>query len=79
MRWPTAWARARCRRLCGVFFESERAAHLETKPAADEQEGDVVQRVGIALAQFVGPDDERVVEQAAGAAGFGRVGQLLDR
>src|SRR5690606_9938709 len=45
----------------------ERAAHAEVEPAADEDEGDVVQRVRVPLAQLVGPDDQRVVEQRAGA------------
>src|SRR5882724_9714285 len=43
------------------LVEVERAAHLETKSAAHEQERDVVQRVGVALAEFVRPNDERVV------------------
>src|SRR5437763_12996231 len=31
----------------------------------------------MSFAQFVGPDDECVVEQAAGVAGFGSCGQFL--
>src|SRR5438045_2891452 len=50
------------------LVEVERAAHLETKSAAHEQERNVVERVGVALAEFVRPDDERVVEQRAVAA-----------
>ena len=49
----------------------ERAAHLEVEGVADEDERDVVVRVGVALSQLVGPDDRGVVEQAPGAAGFG--------
>ena len=62
----------------------ERAPHTKTKAVADQHEGDVVQRVRVAFAQFVRPDDERVVQQAAFAAGLGsfapaagQVGQLL--
>src|SRR6185369_9869220 len=51
------------------LLEFQRPAHLETKAAADEQEGNVVQGVGVSLAEFVGPNDQRVVEQAAVTAG----------
>ena len=57
--------------------ELERAAHLEVEAVADQHERDVVERVRVALAQLVGPDDQRVVEQAAVAARLGRLGQPL--
>src|SRR2546422_372631 len=63
--------------VVGNFFQLERAPHLEAEPATDEQEGDIIEGVRVAFAKFVGPDDERVVEQTAGASGFGRVGQLF--
>ena len=50
--------------------ELQRLAHLEAEPAADEDEGDVVVRVVVALAELVGPDNRRVVEQGAVAAGL---------
>ena len=57
--------------VVGHLLQLERASHLESKTAANNQEGNVFQRVIAALAQFVGPDDERVVEQAAVTTGFG--------
>ena len=77
MRWPKPWASAISSRLCGTLLYLQRSAHLEVEAAADQHERDVVQRVRVALAQLVGPDDQRVVEQAAGAARLGRLGQPL--
>jgi hypothetical protein len=65
MWWPKPWASDSSRRLCGDLGVLQRAAHLEVEAAADQHERDVVQRVRVALAQLVGPDDQRVVEQAA--------------
>src|SRR5262245_24727042 len=45
------------------LVELKRTSHLETKATAQQHKRDVVQRVRVAFAQFVGPDDERVVEQ----------------
>ncbi len=53
----------------------ERTPHLEVQAVADEHERNIVQRVRIALAQFVCPDEQRVVQQAAGSARFRRFGQ----
>ena len=64
-------------RLWGTLLELDRAAHAEIQAVADEHEGDVVERVGIPLAELVGPDDQRVVEQAAAAARLGGLGQPL--
>ena len=77
MSWPKPWASESSRRLCGWLLVFERAAHLEAEAAADQDERDVVERVRVAFAEFVGPDDERVIEQAAGAAGLGRFGEAL--
>src|SRR5207245_2703021 len=63
--------------VVGDFVELERPAHLEPKSAPKQYAGDVVQGVAVALAQLVSPNDQRVVEQAAGIAGLGRVGQLF--
>ena len=63
--------------VVGDFLEFERAAHAEIESAADEDERDVIERVGVAFAELVGPDDERVIEQRSAAAGFGGVGQAL--
>src|SRR5207248_1777469 len=57
--------------------ELERAAHAEVEAAADEDERDVVQSVRVALAQLVGPDDQRVVQQRAMAARLRSLGQPL--
>src|SRR2546421_398607 len=46
----------------------ERAAHLEIEAVADHHPRDVVERVRVALAQLVRPEQQRVVEQAAIAA-----------
>ncbi len=77
MWWPKPWASDSSSRLCGTLLELQRAAHLEVEAVADQHERDVVERVRVALAQLVGPDDQRVVEQAAAAARLGRLGQPL--
>ena len=51
--------------------ELQRAAGLEAEPAAEQYKRNVVERVAVALAEFVGPHDGGVVKHAAGAAGFG--------
>src|SRR5213593_4394834 len=70
-------SQAKVQAIVRRFVEFERAAHLEAEPAADEHEGNVVQRVRVAFAQLVGPDNKRVVEHRACAAGFGRACQPL--
>ena len=47
------------------------------KPVADHDPGDIVQRMAVPLAQLVGPEQQRVVKQAAIAARLGRFGQSL--
>ena len=54
-------------------------AHLEIQPVADKHKRDVVERVRIAFAKLIGPDQKRVVEQAAVAARLGSFGQALDK
>ena len=54
---------------------AQRPAHAEVEAVADQHERDVVERVRVALAQLVGPDDQRIVEQRAGAARFRGIGQ----
>lgn len=49
----------------GNAIEFERASHLEPEAVSDEHEGDVIEGVGIAFAEFVGPNDGGVVEQGA--------------
>src|SRR3954469_3308843 len=49
-------------------LELERPAGPEVEPAADEDEGDVIQGVRVSLAQLVRPDNHRVVEQRTLAA-----------
>ena len=71
------WASASKQPVVGHLLELERPAHLEVEAVADQHEGDVVQGVGVALAQLVGPDDQRVVQQAAAAARLGGLGQPL--
>jgi len=48
--------------VVGDALVLEAAAHVEVQAAADEEPGDVVERVAVALAEFVGPDDRRVVQ-----------------
>lgn len=57
----------------GLFVEADAAAHLVAEGffAADHDAGDVVEGVGVAFAEFVGPDDEGVVEHGAVAGKFG--------
>ncbi len=57
------------------LFVLDRPAHLEIKTVAHQHERNVVECVRITLAQLVGPDDERVVEQAAAAARLRRIGE----
>src|SRR5947207_5187342 len=59
------------------FVELKCPPHLEAESAADEQEGNVVQSMGIALAQLVGPDDEGVVQEMACSTRFRSSGELL--
>ena len=75
--WPKPWASESSSRLWASSLVLEGAAHLEVEAVADQHERNVVERVRIALAQFVGPDDQRVVEQAAAAARLGGLGQPL--
>ena len=55
----------------------ERTSHLEVQAIADQDERNVVECVRIALTQFVGPDNERIVQQAAVAARLGRLRETL--
>ena len=77
IRWPMPWASDSSSRLWGTLRVLDRPAHAEIQAVADQHEGDVVERVRVALAQLVGPDDQRVVQQAAAAARLGRLGQPL--
>ena len=47
------------------LVELEGATRLEPKPAAEQDERDVVQGVRVAFAQLVGPHNRRVIEHAA--------------
>ena len=71
------WASDEQQPVVGQLRVLERPAHPEVEAVADQHEGDVVERVRVALAQLVGPDDQRVVEQAAAAARLGGLGQPL--
>ena len=59
--------------IVGHFRKADGPAHVEIQAVADEHERNVIECVRIPLAQLVGPDDERVIQQAA-AAGLGRLG-----
>ncbi len=66
--------------------EFQRPTHFEIQTVADQNERDVVQRVRVVFAQFIGPDDQRVIQQTAGAARFGsfrqspgQIGELLGK
>ena len=60
------------------LVELQGAAHFEAEAAAEEDEGNVVEGVAVALAEFVGPDDQRVIEhRRALAAGFRRRGEAV--
>ena len=50
--------------------EVERLAGFPAESAADKYEGNIVSRVRVALSEFVGPDDGRVVQQRSVAARF---------
>ena len=63
--------------VVGEVGELQGAAHFPVEGVADGDEGDVVEGVGIALAELVGPEDLGVVQEAAGAAGLGGVGEAL--
>ena len=63
--------------VVGLALVINRAAHAEAEAAADQDERDVVERVGVAFAEFVGPDDRGVVEHRAGAARFGSLVEAL--
>ena len=45
-----------------LLLELHRATGLEAKAAADEHPGDILERVAVALPEFVGPDDGGVVQ-----------------
>ena len=53
----------------------DRAAHRKPKAIAHEHPRDVIERVRVAFAQFIGPENRRVVQQRAVSAGLGRLGQ----
>ena len=57
----------------------ETPAHREAEAVPHHQPGNVIERVGVALAQFVCPEDRCVVEQRALAARFGRLGEPLGK
>ena len=61
------------------FVEFERAAHLKTKSSADEDERNIVERVAVAFAQFIRPNDQRIIEQTAVAARFRCGGQFFGK
>ena len=65
--------------VMGKTLVLDRAAHLEVQTVAGEDERDVVERVRIPFAEFVGPDHECVVEQAAAAAGLWGLSKALDQ
>src|SRR5580765_559155 len=56
--------------VMGNLIEFNRAAHLKSETTADQHEGNIVQSMRIPFAQFVGPDDQRVVEQGPGRSRF---------
>ena len=58
--------------IVGNVGQLERSAHLEAESAADQGERYVVERVAVAFAQFVEPDDRGMVEHGAVAARLGR-------
>lgn len=49
--------------VVGLLLVLQAPAHLEIEAIADEDKWNVVQRVGVALTEFVRPDDEGVVEK----------------
>ena len=59
--------------VVGLFFEADAATHIVAEGffATDHDAGDVIEGVGVAFAEFVGPDDEGVVEHGAVAGEFG--------
>src|SRR5262245_15408221 len=70
--------------VVGLAFVIDRAAHAKAEAAADQDKRDVVERVGVAFAELVRPDDRGVVEQRAGPArlrglveALGQVGNLF--
>src|SRR5581483_7814243 len=59
------------------LFVRQCPAHLEVEAVADQHERDVVVGVRVALPQFVGPQEQRVVQQAPLAARLRRLGETL--
>ena len=57
--------------------EFERAAHVEPEAAAHEDKRNIVERVAVALAEFVGPKDQRVIQEFAVAPGLRRSRQPI--
>src|SRR5208282_6433097 len=49
--------------IVGNLVQLDGTAHLKTEAAADEDKGNVVEGVGVAFTEFVGPDDQGVVQQ----------------
>ena len=63
--------------VVGDALEVYRAPHLEAHSVAEQHKRNVPERMAVALAEFVGPDDGGVVEQTAIGSGLGRLGQAL--
>src|SRR5689334_14470473 len=59
------------------LLELERPAHLKTESSANQDEWNVVERVAVAFAQFICPNDQRVIEQTAAATRLGCGGQFF--
>lgn len=51
--------------------------HLKVEAVSDEHKRNVVEGVGISLAKFIRPDQQRVIQQAAVPAWLWRVSQAL--
>src|SRR6187455_927029 len=63
--------------VVGGAAEVVGASGFEAEVTAAEHEGNVVVGVGVAFAEFVGPEDGGVVQHGAVSAGLGGIGEAF--
>ena len=60
------------------IIAGHRASHMKSKTITGKYKRDVIKRVAVAFAQFVGPYDQRVIQHGSFLAGFGGGLQFLE-
>ena len=60
------------------IIAGHRASHMKSKTITSKYKRDVIKRVAVAFAQFVGPYDQRVIQHGSFLAGFGGGLQFLE-